>query len=77
MKGISILVATGLSLATAFVAPAPKLAAVKARSQGTLSMGLNAELTKTYPRDFKNIPIGTSYGMWWDGRGRIETIQIT
>merc|ERR1711988_1506550 len=28
---------------------------------------LNAELTKEYPRDFKSIPFGTSYGEGSDG----------
>lgn len=50
-----------LGVASAFVAPAvPAPAARKAAT--TPRMALNAELTKTYPRDFKNIPVGTSYG---------------
>ena len=28
----------------------------------TLRMGLDPVLTKTFPRDFKNIPYGTDYG---------------
>jgi len=28
----------------------------------TTMMALDPELSKTYPRDFKNIPLGTNYG---------------
>lgn len=32
-----------------------------------MKMGLDAELSKNFPRDFKNIPLGTEYGDAWDG----------
>jgi hypothetical protein len=62
MKAAAVLaaVATLASSAMAFVPPAATPAARKAAT--TPRMALNAELTKTYPRDFKNIPVGTSYG---------------
>lgn len=63
MKGAAVtLLAAGLSVASAFVPTVPHAAVTVRRQQGVVSMGLNAELTKTYPRDFKNIPTGTSYG---------------
>ena len=34
-----------------------------------MKMGLDAELSKNFPRDFKNIPLGTEYGDAWDGDG--------
>ncbi|CAM9425364.1 unnamed protein product [Chrysoparadoxa australica] len=36
--------------------------ATQQRSEAVPSMALNAELVKTFPRDFKNIPTGTDYG---------------
>lgn len=52
-----------LGVASAFVAPAvPVARKAAAAATTTPRMALNAELTKTYPRDFKNIPVGTSYG---------------
>jgi hypothetical protein len=53
-----------LGVASAFVAPAVPVARRAAAATTTPRMALNAELTKTYPRDFKNIPTGTSYGAW-------------
>jgi hypothetical protein len=61
MKLLAVLAATGAATASAFV---PSLAPVRLQQGRTVRMALSAELTKTYPRDFKNIPIGTSYGEW-------------
>ena len=63
MKAVTVLgaLATLASSALAFVPQTP--APVAARKAATTPrMALNAELTKTYPRDFKNIPLGTNYG---------------
>lgn len=67
MKATAILAATVATLAStalAFVPPAAAPAPLAARKTTTVTpmMALNAELTKTYPRDFKAIPVGTSYG---------------
>lgn len=64
MKAFAVLaaVATLASSVQAFVPAAPAPAARKAAT--TPRMALNVELTKTYPRDFKNIPLGTNYGGW-------------
>lgn len=51
-----------LGVASAFVAPSLPTAASRRAATSTPRMALNAELTKTYPRDFKNIPVGTTYG---------------
>lgn len=78
MKGAAVtLLAAGLSVASAFVPTVPHAAVTVRRQQGVVSMGLNAELTKTYPRDFKNIPTGTSYGKGEDATLNKEIEQQT
>ena len=41
--------------AFAFVAPAARVVAPVAQTSSALTMGLNAELVKNFPRDFKNV----------------------
>lgn len=55
-----VVAATLLGSCSAFLAPASLSG--RAHRLTTPSMALDAELTKTYPRDFKNIPMGTNYG---------------
>lgn len=57
MRSFAFLALAGLGLSAAFVP-----ATVPSASRSRLSMALDVELTKTYPRDFKAIPLGTSYG---------------
>lgn len=61
MKAAALL-ATVATLASSAMAFVPAAAPVARKAATTPRMALNAELTKTYPRDFKNIPVGTSYG---------------
>ncbi|KAG5185107.1 Phosphoadenylyl-sulfate reductase [Tribonema minus] len=64
MKTAAVSLLAVLGYAQAFVVPS----AVSSHSLATrssaapLRMGLNAELTKTFPRDFTKIPTGTDYG---------------
>ena len=63
--GIAALAASASPMAMGFVMPSSyssnmmmTRSAVKMQGAATL----NPELTKTYPRDFKTIPLGTAYG---------------
>lgn len=60
MRTFGFVALAGLGLASAFVPTMPLVQRASRSSQ--LSMALDVELTKTYPRDFKAIPLGTAYG---------------
>lgn len=66
----------------AFLNPIPMTATTTTTAARRMAplMALDPELSKTYPRDFKNIPIGTQYGKeqhgmmmsWGDGMKHIH-----